>query len=615
MSPCRLDLCSALSFSLALVSWCTPTAVSASAASTTLFGQSDYHHQVTLASSFSALEYLATFDLGHEGTFEMLFAVEFAKEILQGSDDRVMLYLLACDEAAVAFLELPTSSSSDANNTEVPSYCAMANHTLDFYCQSYPLENQSTNKLVYKASKTVTGAVDNTSTQPEFSILTGSNSTKLTFYIDACELLGGSEAILRSCLEQPPPASGEHSSECFYCPENYPGRSEADDERWTKECVVPPSVREPVEGTVAMELCTAEGECMWETDSYLIAFYAASTTIWGTGGFVWMWYMVTAPPGSAVALHFKLMSVPITQIVYSALSCAAKYTAGQFSSPNFNAVAVAALLAQVVALAQTGEVALFIAAGWGITQRTLERVDVFRVRCVVIEWAVAFVILKQLQVDNVGIAVIWAISWFSLVFLIHYYTTANLKMLRLRYRIGEQVSIDTSLVMWKGTLFLHFRRLQKGFVFIATVAALTGSDNRWHIWEWISVQGHEVLIFLFYAALGYICRCQQFRFSELENLEIEVDAEGPDAADTPESDPAGPVSSSSIIPVIKEPVRKKVATALVLNPDKGVMLGTAYATEKISTVQVTVGKEIDLRVTSNSNADASEEQGPEPSTS
>ncbi|EGZ19980.1 hypothetical protein PHYSODRAFT_452057, partial [Phytophthora sojae] len=104
--------------------------------------------------------------------------------------------------------------------------------------------------------------------------------------------------------------------------------------------------------------------------------------------------------------------------------------------------------------------------------------------------------------------------------------------------------------MWKGTLFLHYKRLQKGFIFFSTVASLTGSDNRWRIWEWISVQGHEVLIFLFYAVLGYICRCQQFRFSELENLEIAID-EGNERQNTVAENASGdPVSSSSIIPVI-----------------------------------------------------------------
>ncbi|KAG6620823.1 putative transmembrane protein [Phytophthora cinnamomi] len=369
----------------------------------TLFGQSDFHHEVSLDSKFSPLEFLAKFDLEHGGWFEFQLDVHFSLVTLQESDDRIMLYLLACDESAKAFLSLPSDSSASTNKTSVPSYCAMPNRTLDYYCQSFPLENQSHDKSFYKSTKKIIGVADNGTSEAEYDILT-----------------------------------------------------------------------------------------------------------------------------AMVALHYKLMRVPLTQFVYSALSFATKSTAGYFASPKFNVLAVVTLVAQAVALAVSAEVALFIAAGWGITQATLDRIDTIRIRCVAIEWAIAFVMLKQLDVDSIGIAVIWGISWFSIVFLIHYYATANLKMLRLRYRIGEQVNIDTSVVMWKGTLFLHYRRLQKGYIFIATVASLAASDNRWHIWEWISVQGHEVLMFFFYAALSYICRSQQFRFSELETLEIAIEegAEG-----------------------------------------------------------------------------------------
>ncbi|KAG6960243.1 hypothetical protein JG688_00009687 [Phytophthora aleatoria] len=431
---------------------CMTTRVSASAALKTLFGQSDFHYHVDLDNVFSPLEYLATFDLGNDGTFELVFDVKFPMATLEDGDDR-----------------------------------------------SFPLENQSRDNLVYQSKKTVAGS-GNASFQSDFSRLTGSTTTKLTFYIDACELLGGEETILRSCLEYPPPTANDHNATCYYCPENFPERSKADEERWSKE---------------------------------------------------------------------------------------SKYTAGQFASPNFNMVAISALLAQVVALAETAEVALFIAAGWGITQESLERIDIFRIRSVSVEWALVFVILKQLGVDNIGIAVIWSISWFSIMFLIHHYSAANLKMLRLRYRIGEQLSIDTSMVMWKGTLFLNFRRLQKGFLFVSTITALTGSDNRWRFWEWISVQGHETLIFLLYSVLGYICRCQQFRFSELENLEIEVTAEGNETTTTQEN---GSADSVSVIPVIVEPPRKKT-TALILNPDKSVLLGTAYALEKPVETEIPVPKE------------------------
>ncbi|KAE9064722.1 hypothetical protein PF010_g28506 [Phytophthora fragariae] len=572
----RSAVCSRASLIILSLSCLVTTRVLASGATATLFGQSDFHHQVTLDRKFSPLEFLATFDLEQGGWFEFQFDVHFSLATLEESEERVMLYLLACDESAKTSLNLPSNSSTSTNTSPVPSYCAMPNRTLDYYCESFPLENHSSDKATYKSIKKIIGLSDNVTSQTEYAVVTASNSTTLSFYIDACELLGGGEGILRSCLEFPPPSDG---SSCFYCPTNYPYLSETERTRWSEECEISPASNQVVLGSVAMNLCTENGECLWQSNKNLVGFYGASTALWGLACLIGAVHLYYAPPGSVVALHYKLMGVPLTQVVYSALSFASKFTAGYFASPKFNLLAIVTLVAQVGALAVSAEVALFIAAGWSITQRNLDRIDLIRIRCVAVEWALAFVLLKQLEVNNIGIAVIWGVSWFSILFLIHYYATANLKMLRLRYRIGEQVSIDTSLVMWKGTLFLHYRRLQKGYLFVATVASLTSSDNRWHIWEWISVQGHELLVFLFYAALSYICRCQQFRFSELENLEIDIGegAERANSATTQENTSGDPLSSSSVIPVIEQPVRKKVATTLILNPDSGVMLGTAYA--------------------------------------
>eukprot|EP00644_Phytophthora_capsici_P001856 jgi/Phyca11/107796/e_gw1.14.684.1 len=409
-------------------------------------------------------------------------------------------------------------------------------------------------------------------------------------------MLGGSDAVLRSCLEYPPAVDTD--STCFFCPRNYPGLSKETTDLWSDKCQVSPAIRQVVQGTVSVNLCTANGKCLWESNRYLLGFYGASTVLWGLAWFIWIFHLHFAPPGSIVSLHYKLLSVSVTQVIYSGLSFATKFTSHLFQSSQVNVLAIVTLAAQVVALAWSAETALYVAAGWNITQMTLERTHVFRIRCLSVEWALAFVLLKQLEVEKIGIAVIWGISWFSILFLVHYYVAANLKMLRGRFRLGEQLRIDTSLVMWKGTLFLHYRRLQKGFLFIATVAALTGSDSRWHVWTWISVQGHEMLTFSLYAALSYVCRCQRFRFNELMNLQIEVGQENASS---------DPVSSSNVVPIIEEQKRKKVITALVLNPDKNVMLGTAL--DKLPDAET---KESEIRITFEAGNSSSPLSAPSP---
>ncbi|EGZ19979.1 hypothetical protein PHYSODRAFT_496804, partial [Phytophthora sojae] len=423
MTPYRRPLASSLA-SLSILCL-VPTRVSGSRAMATLFGQSDFHHEVSLDSKFSPLEFLATFDLEHGGWFEFQLNAHFSLATLEESQHRVLLYLLACDESARAFLELPSDSSTSTNRTSTPSYCAMPNRTLDYYCQSFPLENQSSDISTYKSTKKIIGLADNVTSQAEYDVVTASNSTNLSFYIDACELLGGEEAILRSCLEYPPPSDG---NSCFFCSKNYPHLSETESKQWSEECEVPPAANQVVLGSVAMNLCTEDGECLWEFDNFLVGFYGASTAVWTLACLVGMVHMYYAPQGAVVPLHYKLLSVPLTQLGYSALSFATKFTAGYFASPKFNLLAIVTLVAQAVALAVSAEVALFVAAGWGITQGSLDRIDVIRIRCVAVEWALAFVMLKQLEVDNIGIAVIWGISWFSILFLIHYYASANLKM-------------------------------------------------------------------------------------------------------------------------------------------------------------------------------------------
>lgn len=228
----------------------------------------------------------------------------------------------------------------------------------------FPLENQSSDISTYKSTKKIIGLADNVTSQAEYDVVTASNSTNLSFYIDACELLGGEEAILRSCLEYPPPSDG---NSCFFCSKNYPHLSETESKQWSEECEVPPAANQVVLGSVAMNLCTEDGECLWEFDNFLVGFYGASTAVWTLACLVGMVHMYYAPQGAVVPLHYKLLSVPLTQLGYSALSFATKFTAGYFASPKFNLLAIVTLVAQAVALAVSAEVALFVAAGWDHT--------------------------------------------------------------------------------------------------------------------------------------------------------------------------------------------------------------------------------------------------------
>ncbi|KAK1944030.1 hypothetical protein P3T76_003942 [Phytophthora citrophthora] len=55
---------------------------------------------------------------------------------------------------------------------------------------------------------------------------------------------------------------------------------------------------------------------------------------------------------------------------------------------------------------------------------------------------------------------------------------------------------------------------------------------------------------------------------------------------------------------LEEQKRKKVVTALVLNPDKIVMLGTAYTLDKLPDAETSVVKEHEVRITCEAGANS-----------
>ncbi|KAJ8538907.1 hypothetical protein ON010_g12963 [Phytophthora cinnamomi] len=324
-----------------------------------------------------------------------------------GVDGRVMFYLLVCDdpatEAIVAITALYTApivytTGKPAktviievtwNGTHPDMHGATANRTLDYYCKSFPFENQ----------------------------ILSISLTKLNFYIDACERLGANQSILRSCLEYPPPAADEmflatgKKAPCFYCPENYPKRSEAENERWSRECVMSPRMQGKIKGAVSMNLCNASGKCFRQPNSDRSSFYFANIIMWSVLVFAWMGHMACAPPYTVQDLHRKMTLVPVVQVIYSSVAYVANQIAGVYVNWQRSILPTVAMAVQVLALV--------------ITLETL-----FWIRAVVVTMVVIFIAVKELQVENIALGIAVGLLWIGINIITYYWTAKIFSMCR-----------------------------------------------------------------------------------------------------------------------------------------------------------------------------------------
>jgi hypothetical protein len=552
----------------------------------------DYYYQVVIESYASRLQFLAEYELGDDGKFEIALNVLLPVASPKADEGRDMLYLLVCEENAVKeFLSLAPSDDHMAG-IHVPSYCAMANRTLDYYCQSYPLEDESYDEFVYQSFKVVSGSMADLPASP-FSLLGQSRSSTpktstVLFFIDSCETMGGQEGILRSCLEHPPgpkPVGAQQDSpdepKCFYCPKNYPQAftgqiaAIAEDEQCLTSPPLPPTIR----GTASMNLCSSQGDCLGKRTSLQSIFYAVSSLAWGITAFVWIVHIRAAAPDAVVELQHKMKLIPVTQVLCSVSTYVDLYTEDKLVGTARSLAQNVAVLAQLVALAVFAEVIVMIAKGWKITRPTLLPREVQWIRFVTLSWAGSFAVLKHAGDTQLAVVVVWGLSWACLVFMVWYNSAFNLNMLKYQLAMVRQLDLDPQLtpVYTKFKLFRTFRALLAAYIFWSCVLGIVGlvNDATQHSSEWTSLLGDVGLTLLLFIGMGYTFRCR--RFGRL--LQPNVSAAMADVSAVRSVD-QGAAHRGSILPEPApieppEPPKRKKKTIIVLNPDQAPWLATA----------------------------------------
>ncbi|KAI9992564.1 hypothetical protein PInf_017998 [Phytophthora infestans] len=552
----------------------------------------DYYYQVAVESYASRLQYLAEYELGDDGTFEIALSILLAIAVPKADEGRDMLYLLVCNaDAAKTFLDLPAAS----NDTSVPSYCAMPNRTLDYYCQSVPLDDESPDDYVYQSLKVVSGSMAELS-PPPYSLFSRENadgdskaskssSSNVVFFLDSCETLGGQNGILRSCLSRPPRSrsngrGSQDDTSCFYCPPNYPTsytrEISADAER--EGCKTSPPLPPTIRGTVSMNLCTAQGNCLGKATRSRSTFFGLTALAWAVTSFAWIVHIRSAARDAVVELQTKMKLVPVTQTLHSIAYFADLSSAHKLVGTARSLVHSIAILAQLVAFAVFAEVVVVIAKGWKITRPALLPREIQWIRFVTLSWAASFAVLKHAGDKQLAVVIVWGLSWACVVFMIWYNSAYNLNMLKYQLAMVRQLDLDPQLtpVHTKFMLFRRFRALLAAYIFLSCFLGVVGlvKDATHQSSEWTSLLGDEGLTFFLFVSLGYTFRCRRFgRLLRVPNTTVPQ----PDGG-TNQSVDQNSVHPASILPeptsLESAEASKRKRTIFVLNPDHAPSLAT-----------------------------------------
>lgn len=538
----------------------------ANATTNSLDGMQTFQYSVQLESYSSRLVHLAEYELGDNGRFDIALDVVLTIDKLKADAGRTMLHLVVCDGAAIREIK----SSLLNVTTEVPPYCAMANRTLDDYCLSYSLEDESPNDAVYRVQKTFSKSMRDSNYH---------GVGTLYFLIDACETVGGANGVLRSCLNRPSSKSATSSSDsansspnCFYCPKNYPNSSATAFEK----CKISEPIEPRIFVNAAMNLCNQQGECLGTDKSFLPVVYAILAGIWGFSAIVWMLH-IRSFPDAVVDLQNRMKLVPLVQCAYAVMTAITLYTESRLVGTARNFVINTTILSQLFALSVSAEVVVLIAKGWKITRPTLHAREYQWIRFVALLWATSYSILKNSMVKHVAVFLIWGISWASVTFMIWYNSAFNMNMLKYQITMVRQMNIDhlRTPVYTKYMLFRRFRGLLGLYMFLACIFGVMGlaNDVTSQTWQWSSIVGDETLNYLLYVSLGYTFRCRRFRnllHTNVPNQDVQLETPTNSASITP-----APQSLPS--PTSEELTSKRKATlVVVLNPDQAQSLGTTY---------------------------------------
>lgn len=440
-----------------------------------------------------------------------LYASSGSSVVLPEIFDRTMFYFMACNDSEYQNLFGGTALST------TKSFCTNGQYLHTSACQI-----QGLNAKARTLSHVSTPSFRAYSVHQELQVMIPT-SGRYHFLVTNCEILGGTQAPLRSCV-LPPPAS--NASNCYQCDHadfvstNDDGNGNDDRSNCTKSS--PKALDQMVlDLVVGWTICNSgkHSRCLSAEHAAAPLLHVLVSVIWGLATLVWtLLICVATSRGEAVVeLQKKMAYVPASKTLVILLSTWIWFARSQGAKHDV-LQSLQLLYGLVVGIEHyySAMVLMLIAKGWKITRSELEEQEQKVLYVSAVFWAFAW---SMVQMSLGGrqssiVAMSFVFCWFWILHII--WTSTNYNRCILVHQlelIDELTNIDakTTPVYTKLYLFRKFQYTYSLYLFCSLMSMLfyigLANINR----SDFQFKTSNILDFLLYFAIGFTFRCRRFR--------------------------------------------------------------------------------------------------------
>jgi hypothetical protein len=491
---------------------------------------------------------------------------------------RHLLHVLLCPIKAIEYLFRDVQSVDLREGTVVPQYCALKNQTLKDICTSFPMKSiDQIQDRKYQASIDV---------ESELDTLLSQHESIYYVIVDACETLGGEEAVLRSCLNQPDAFYDDQAAPCVQCT-NVP--------REMSSCVVPPFLFVEslvLDGKFKLSddkgeeyFCITEKEPISKVRIVALCFYMGYALLWCIALVGYVLHILRYRRWIIPQLHQEIVRILFTQCVYALSQGIIAYleisrifffsSSSSFSSDfhfpdgvdlSSTSLSVAKILMAIAFLSDLWsqkigiELLCKFTKGYQITREELRVEELRIIRSLGFLWSILQVFVKHTSVIIIPediLLFIWAVAWFVLVLQLGYSLRGSLQILQHQLTYARTLlALDptTTPLHTKYQLFQKLKWICGGYtlgmVIVYTLESVYLSrTEEWLLWNMKIAQ--EIVSLGLYFAMGYLFRCRGFVYTYQSIIS---------------SDPVGAKASISHNIVIQNPDKEHQLGRIISSP-------------------------------------------------
>ena len=461
-----------------------------------------YTSSIQVTTKSDPLLFLMAFDFQDGGQYDMLLNVTLTVPQPDADAGRTMLYLIVCNATARAYLDRMTSDVYPQTVGIVPA-CAMRDRTLGDLCDSYPLPDAAPDDpLHYHVLQHIAYV---------FPTEHGAGGHR-SFYLDACETVGGDHGTLRSCLNQPGAVTDDGQQPCFDCPFHDALTGASTSSSSSAKCTVPPAMPPLLSVSSQMTLCDA----LTRYPTVLLPFYGAWTALWWASYLLWTHHIQAIASRAVVTVPNIMVPVPGWQVGAAAFMC---LYAGVDKNEGAEWLA---LFVDHIAVWMCVDTVILHAKGRDIT-REISSVERDRVNWGSYVWAVLHTVFKYREFQhNAGPdtmfylnLALWAVAlvavWVNAMETIRMLQRVLAALRQTALLNPEATPAHTKLVLFRRFLAFMTTYILLTFLNRALSLLYVHSLDRL-LWTDVALMVDELLKFAMCAAIGYTFRCRPFHY-------------------------------------------------------------------------------------------------------